>query len=131
MPRNYCIIPKTQLSNCWYKRFSMTRRDALCSNVYYERRKFMNGWSKCPSAVTYRDACDVTRGLYVTQLSTESTEIISNVELTTLASCVRSTRKVLSSLRFVQFSVTVNTMNYLIKLSSYTNNWERPYTCSY
>lgn len=45
----------------------------------------MNGRSKCPSAVTYRDACDVTRGSYVTQLSTESTEIISNVELTTLA----------------------------------------------
>lgn len=67
------------------KRFSMTRRDALCSNVNYVRRKFMNGRSKCPSAVTYRDACDVTRGSYVTQLSTESTEIISNVELTKLA----------------------------------------------
>lgn len=66
-------------------RFNMTRCDALCSNVNYVRRKFMNGRSKCPSAVTYRDACDVTRGSYVTRLSTKSTEKLSNVELTTLA----------------------------------------------
>lgn len=44
----------------------------------------MNGRSECPCAVTYGDACDVTRGPYVTQLSAETTEIISNVELTSL-----------------------------------------------